>query len=215
MKATTWSAIAALIVGLGVAAPADAQGRSKSRDSDRYERAERERDRDDDDDRRRSAGQRGDDDRRRDGDYRPVTSRRGDERSRRQERGNGPSFCRSGSGHPVFGWDWCRERGWDRSGSSAVRWENRSWEDVIFRTPRGDRRETLDQRGLGDVLGDIVFGRIDTRRRQLSRSTDYVGRWLTAGSSRELWISAGGVPVARLVDRNGDRRVDAVFMAER
>ncbi|HUF13781.1 MAG TPA: hypothetical protein VMN78_11820 [Longimicrobiales bacterium] len=208
MQATTWSAIAALIVGLGVAAPADAQGRSKSRDSDRYERAERERDRDDDDDRRVA-------DRADDGVFGRVSGRSGDARSQRNERGNGPSFCRSGSGHPVFGWDWCRERGWDRSGSSAVRWENRSWEDVIFRIPRGDRRETLDRRGLGDVLGDIVFGRIDTRRRQLSRSTDYVGRWLTAGSSRELWISAGGVPVARLVDRNGDRRVDAVFMAER
>jgi len=26
----------------------------------------------------------------------------------------GPAFCRSGAGHPVFGWEWCRERGWDR-----------------------------------------------------------------------------------------------------
>ena len=203
MKATTWSAIATLIVGLGVAAPADAQGRTKTRDGDRQERAERQRDQDDDD-RRRS-----------DVDSRRVSSRRADAQSRRQERGNGPSFCRSGAGHPVFGWDWCSERGWDRSGSSAIRWENRSWEDVIFRTPRGDRRRTLDRGGLGEVLGDIVFGRIDTRRRDLSRSTDYLGRWLTTGSSRELWISAGGVPVARLVDRDGDRRVDAVFMAER
>lgn len=28
--------------------------------------------------------------------------------------GNGPAFCRSGAGHPVFGWEWCRDRGWDR-----------------------------------------------------------------------------------------------------
>ncbi len=31
-------------------------------------------------------------------------------------RDNGPAFCRSGAGHPVFGWRWCEERGWDRSG---------------------------------------------------------------------------------------------------
>lgn len=28
--------------------------------------------------------------------------------------GNGPAFCRSGEGHPVHGWEWCREKGWDR-----------------------------------------------------------------------------------------------------
>jgi hypothetical protein len=28
-------------------------------------------------------------------------------------RGGGPAFCRSGAGHPVFGREWCRERGWD------------------------------------------------------------------------------------------------------
>jgi hypothetical protein len=30
--------------------------------------------------------------------------------------GNGPAFCRSGAGHPVHGWAWCRERGWSRDG---------------------------------------------------------------------------------------------------
>jgi hypothetical protein len=29
-------------------------------------------------------------------------------------KGGGPAFCRSGAGHPVFGWEWCRDRGWDR-----------------------------------------------------------------------------------------------------
>ena len=27
-------------------------------------------------------------------------------------KGGGPAFCRSGAGHPVFGWEWCRDRGW-------------------------------------------------------------------------------------------------------
>lgn len=31
--------------------------------------------------------------------------------------GGGPAFCRSGAGHPVFGWEWCRQRGWDSAGN--------------------------------------------------------------------------------------------------
>ena len=33
-----------------------------------------------------------------------------------RSQGNGPAFCRSGEGHPVHGWVWCREKGWDRAG---------------------------------------------------------------------------------------------------
>lgn len=29
------------------------------------------------------------------------------------KKGNGPPFCRSGKGHPVFGMDWCRDKGFD------------------------------------------------------------------------------------------------------
>ena len=38
------------------------------------------------------------------------------------KRGNagGPAFCRSGAGHPVHGWEWCRQRGWDRAGVPAA-----------------------------------------------------------------------------------------------
>ena|SRR5688572_24794102 len=32
--------------------------------------------------------------------------------------GNGPAFCRSGEGHPVHGRQWCRDKGWDVSGTS-------------------------------------------------------------------------------------------------
>lgn len=31
-------------------------------------------------------------------------------------REGGPVFCRSGAGHPVHGWEWCRQRGWGRAG---------------------------------------------------------------------------------------------------
>lgn len=29
-----------------------------------------------------------------------------------QGRGQGPAFCRSGQGHPVYGWQWCEDLGW-------------------------------------------------------------------------------------------------------
>ena len=32
----------------------------------------------------------------------------------------GPAFCRSGAGHPVHGWEWCRQKGWDRAGISST-----------------------------------------------------------------------------------------------
>ena len=204
---TTWKITTALVLMLGVAAPLEAQGRgnSRDRDDDRYE-----------EDDHRYGDRQGDVERRKgvDRDERGRTTSRQGDRYERNERGNGPSFCRSGRGHPVFGWDWCRERGWDRSNSRyPVRWEERGWDDVIFRRP--DDRNTLDRRGLGDILGDVVFGRIDTRRRELGSTGDWLGRWTSTRSGRELWITAGGVPVARLVDRNGDRRVDSVFLAER
>jgi hypothetical protein len=213
MKATTWKVATALTLALGLVAPLEAQGRGNSaRDRDRDDRYE-----DNDDhrygDREGVAGRKGDD--RQDDDW-SRTSRQGNSRYERNERGNGPSFCRSGRGHPQFGWDWCRERGWDRSSNSRypVRWEERGWDDVIFGR-RDDRRSTLDRRGLDDILGDVVFGRIDTRRRELGTSGDWLGRWTTTRNGRELFITAGGIPVARLIDRNGDRRVDSVLLAER
>lgn len=210
MNWTSLKVTAAVVLALGVAMPLEAQGRAdRDRDDDRYER---------DDDHRygEREGNVGGRKRTGDGAYSRTAERRGDDRydrDRRSERGNGPSFCRSGAGHPVFGWDWCRERGWDRNASIPVRWERRTWEDVIFR--RTDRRGVLDRRDLGDVLGSVVIGRLDTRRRELGARDSYVGRWVTSGDARELWVTAGGVPLARLVDRNGDRRVDGVYLAER
>lgn len=54
------------------------------------------------------------------------------------EKGGGPAFCRSGAGHPVFGWEWCRERGWDGT-------------DGRDRSPRAVRRADIRQ---GDSYPD-------------------------------------------------------------
>lgn len=46
-------------------------------------------------------------------------------------RGRGPAFCRSGAGHPVFGRQWCIEKGWGL-GNRTVFFDND--DRVIFRS---------------------------------------------------------------------------------
>lgn len=160
------------------------------RDDDRYERARRDRDRYDGryDDRR-------------------WDDRRYDDRSRR----NGPAFCRSGEGHPVFGRQWCRDKGY-----SLGRERTRDiWGDIIYRQPR-DRRydnRTLSRGTLGDILGSVVLGRFDSYGRSYyGNSGSLNGRWLdNRGSTLQLYM--GRVPIARLVDTNFDGRVDNVILA--
>lgn len=47
--------------------------------------------------------------------------------------GNGPAFCRSGEGHPVHGWEWCRQKGWDQADRDGGWWD------------RDDRRDDRDR----------------------------------------------------------------------
>ncbi len=37
-----------------------------------------------------------------------------------QGQGRGPAFCRSGAGHPVWGPEWCLEKGWGLGGDRVV-----------------------------------------------------------------------------------------------
>ena len=66
-------------------------------------------------------------------------------------KGGGPAFCRSGEGHPVFGWEWCRERGWDGAYSGIDRTRRA--------IPRyeGRQREAYPDRYRGRRQGDIAF----------------------------------------------------------
>src|SRR5688572_11048441 len=69
--------------------------------------------------------------------------------------GNGPSFCRSGAGHPVFGREWCRDKGWDvtRDGSRAERDRDRDDRDRDERD-RDERARDRDQRDRDDRARD-------------------------------------------------------------
>jgi hypothetical protein len=125
----------------------------------------------------------------------------------------GPPFCRNGQGHPVHGPQWCVQQGFGLGGGAI--WERGRWEDVIFRQPRDRRRSAqMDRGGLLDVLGDVVFGRVDNRRRQLGANDPLNGRWYRDSQTGAdvLQIRAGGIPIAELTDLTGDGRADLILL---
>lgn len=151
-----------------------------------------------------------DDDVRRDRDRRDRDRRdpRRADRRDRNDRGNGPPFCRNGQGHPVHGQQWCRDKGY--ANDRGIVWRSGGLGDIILGSPRDrQRRGAVDQGGLIDVLGDVVFRRVDDQRRHLGGSAPLEGRWLQPRAGMHvLQIRSGGVPVAELTDVDGDGRVD-------
>ncbi len=171
----------------------------RNRDDDR--RFEDRRDRDDDSD--------GDNNK----DDRQSQNRRGqDDRFDPPNRGNanGPAFCRSGAGHPVHGRQWCRDKGYGLGGNA--RWDQVRWDDVIFRRPQQRTNLELSRDVLSDVLGGVVFGRLDGRRRASGISEPLNGRWVNYDNRSVLLVNAGSYPLAELIDSNRDRRVDLVLV---
>lgn len=132
-----------------------------------------------------------------------------DRSQRADRRGNGPPFCRSGAGHPVHGRAWCREKGWDADSG----WRDASWGDVIFgrRGTRDDDRR-LSGGGLLDVLGDVVFGRLERQGRELGGGA-LTGRFVE-GRGRVLQVRAGDLPLAELLDADRDGTVDRVLLRD-
>lgn len=122
-------------------------------------------------------------------------------------RQTGPAFCRSGAGHPVHGRRWCLDRGYGLGGS----WGRVVWGDVVIRRPR--RRDTLRERELADVLGEIVLRHFATHASLLGLRGPLTGAWVEErGGPAVLRISAGGVPFAEIVDRNRTGRASGVLV---
>ena len=124
-------------------------------------------------------------------------------------KGKGPKFCRTGAGHPVHGRQWCVDKGF---GLGNSRWDQVRWPDVIFGRPEPRRNLDLGRDILQDVLGSVIFNRLDARRSSLGASAPLTGRWFDAEGRSVLLVNAGKVPIAELVDGNRDRRVDLVLL---
>jgi hypothetical protein len=185
--------------------PRDRDRRDERRGDDRWERERRERD------------DRWERDRRgRDGDW----DRRGrdDRRGRSRGRDAGPPFCRNGEGHPVFGMEWCREKGFGRGGrwGGPDRWRPYDPSGVVFE--RRPRSGTFGERVLGEILGRVIVDGLVSHRSDLGLGGELEGRWFVPRDrplARVLQVRAGDVPLAELTDLDGDGRADVALLMER
>lgn len=119
---------------------------------------------------------------------------------------NGPAFCRSGAGHPVYGRAWCLDKGFALGSQD---WRRVDLGRVVIRR----KEDRVDRGGLIDILGDIVFGRIEEHRTRLNVEGPLSGSWLEPPDGpRVLQVWAGGAPVGELVDNDRDGSVDLIVM---
>jgi hypothetical protein len=131
----------------------------------------------------------------------------------RRPTGNAPAFCRSGEGHPVWGRQWCLDKGFGLGSRNGTLWSRGSIDDVIFR--RVDPTPRLDRGGLLDVLGDIVLGRLALQAVTLGYDQPLSGTWLMPdGGPRILRLSSGGYPVAEFVDVDRDARPEVLYVIQ-
>lgn len=127
-----------------------------------------------------------------------------------------PSFCRSGAGHPVWGRQWCLDKGFGLGAESGYLWGRATRaDDIVFR-----RRSTGSLVGdaLVGLLGQTAFDRLALHAITLGFSDPISGRWLgepTGAGPRVLLLQSGQRPVAEVVDLNGDDRADLMLVALR
>jgi hypothetical protein len=110
----------------------------------------------------------------------------------KNQKGGGPAFCRSGAGHPVHGWEWCRQRGWDRRDvQSGQITQGRTLPGTAV--PRGRQTENYP---YGNSVNDPAFdnGYADGYEKGLDDGQDGRDR----NPTRHAWY--------RAADRNYDSR---------
>lgn len=127
-------------------------------------------------------------------------------------RENAPAFCADGDGHPVWGRQWCLDKGFGLGRSNERLWSRATIDDILFsRQVEADR---YDRRGLIDVLGDVVFGRLALHALSLGFDQPLSGLWVAEPQAPHLLrVYSGPEPVAELVDLDGDNRADVMFVS--
>ena len=123
-----------------------------------------------------------------------------------------PSFCRSGEGHPVWGRQWCLQKGFGLGDQSDYQWAAaRDVGDVVFTRPVVG---PLNRDALYNLLGQVAFDRLALHALTLGYSDPLTGVWRTdPGNPGVLLVNSGRLPVAELVDENGDQRPELMLVA--
>jgi hypothetical protein len=128
-------------------------------------------------------------------------------------RANAPAFCRNGQGHPVWGREWCIEKGFGLGSRAGTIWSRGGIGDVVFRNP--DTRTRLDRGGLLGVLGDIVLGRLALQSMALGYDQPLTGYWVAdPAGPRILRVRSGDYDVAELYDRDRNDRVEVLYVVQ-
>lgn len=126
-----------------------------------------------------------------------------------------PSFCRSGAGHPVWGRQWCLDKGFGLGDFDDVRWgRTTTLGDIIF----GRTATTGNLAGdvLRGLIGDTAFDRLALHALTLGYTAPLTGVWATEPTGRRvLLVNSGPAPVAEIVDVNNDNRADLMLVALR
>ncbi|HEX8695546.1 MAG TPA: hypothetical protein VF746_24245 [Longimicrobium sp.] len=124
----------------------------------------------------------------------------------RGRNGLGPSFCRNGRGHPVYGRSWCLDKGFGLGRDIGV-WRRAPWDTVRFLSYRRTGG-SLARDLLVGVLGSVVLNRLT-----YGVSDPVTGYWSSYDSGpMVLQLNSGYTPIAELTDFDRDGRVDMVLL---
>jgi hypothetical protein len=130
-------------------------------------------------------------------------------------RAGSPAFCRSGAGHPVWGRQWCLDKGFGLGSQNNVRW-GRTVDPIDVVLGRRAMTGDLTRDVLLGVLGNVAFNRLATHALTLGYTDPLTGRWMGEPSGPQvLLVSSGQAPVAELVDVNRDGRADLMYVGLR
>jgi hypothetical protein len=131
----------------------------------------------------------------------------------RRAKANGPAFCRSGEGHPVWGREWCLDKGFGLGSRNGTIWSRTRVDDVVFR--RTTDRDRLVRDVLIGAVGDVVFNRLAFHALTMGYQEPLHGYWVAEPNSpRILHVYSGDVAVAELVDLDRNDRVDVLYVVQ-
>jgi hypothetical protein len=128
-------------------------------------------------------------------------------------RDGAPSFCRSGAGHPVWGRQWCLDKGFGLGSYQDYRWgRTTDVSNIVF--PRSGIGSTLATSALAGLLGSNTFNRLALHAVTLGLLEPLTGRWVSEPTGPQmLMVNSGSYPVAEMVDTNRDFRLEDLLVA--
>jgi hypothetical protein len=126
-----------------------------------------------------------------------------------------PSFCRSGEGHPVWGRQWCLDKGFGLGSYRDYSWGRTHDVGDIFFQP-SSIAGSLVGGALESVLGRTAYNRLALHAVTLGLVDPLAGRWISQDTGpRILLVNSAGYPVAEVVDVNRDNRAVDLLVALR